>query len=192
MNGNHRNNVMLSYVRLFCYEQLEVMDERFEQNGLVARTCPRSYSTGQCCPTYAVVEMRNLPPALADRAILPLAQNGLRIQTFYGTTYNAVRLQLWVSICVYVAMATARKQLGITANLTTFVQVLSLHALSKTPEAELFADINSSRMEIDIHNQLSFSNFNWNSIGLGPLPCSQPITLFVRPAYLALAPFCRI
>lgn len=87
-------------------------------------------------------------------------KHGLRIQTFYGTSDNAVRLQLWASICVYLAMATTRKQLGITANLTTFVQVLSLHALSKTPVAELFADIDTSRIEFDIHNQLSFSNFN--------------------------------
>jgi hypothetical protein len=31
------------------------------------------------------------------------------------------------------AMAAARKQLGITTNLTTFVQVFSLHVLSKAP-----------------------------------------------------------
>jgi hypothetical protein len=30
-------------------------------------------------------------------------------------------------------MAITRKQLGITTNLTTFVQVLSLHAISKIP-----------------------------------------------------------
>ncbi len=86
-------------------------------------------------------------------------KHGLRIQTFYGTSENAVRLQLWASICVYLAMATARKQLGITTNLTTFVQVLSLHALSKTPVAELFAESDTSKAELDIHNQLSFSDF---------------------------------
>jgi hypothetical protein len=57
-------------------------------------------------------------------------------------------------------MATARKQLGITTNLTTFVQVLSLHALSKTPVAELFADNDTSKVELDIHNQLSFNDFS--------------------------------
>ena len=86
-------------------------------------------------------------------------KHGLRIQTFYGTSDNAVRLQLWASICVYLAMATARKQLGITTNLTTFVQVLSLHALSKTPVAELFAENDTSGPEFATHNQLSFSDF---------------------------------
>lgn len=87
-------------------------------------------------------------------------KHGLRIQTFYGTSDNAVRLQLWASICVYLAMATARKQLGISTNLTTFVQVLSLHALSKTPAAELFAVNDTSQSDIDIPNQLSFNDFN--------------------------------
>lgn len=86
-------------------------------------------------------------------------KHGLRIQTFYGTSNNAVRLQLWASICVYLAMATARRQLNLTTNLTTFVQVLSLHALSKTPIAELFTGIDTSDTPSSSPNQLTFSDF---------------------------------
>ena len=86
-------------------------------------------------------------------------KHGLHIQTFYGTSDNAVRLQLWASICVYLAMATARKQLGITTNLTTFVQVLSLHALSKAPIPELFNEIDTSEAAHDLSNQLIFNDF---------------------------------
>lgn len=86
-------------------------------------------------------------------------KHGLRIQTFYGTSENAVRLQLWASICVYLAMASARRQLGLTTNLTTFVQVLSLHALSKIPIAELFADYATSQACTSSPNQLTFNNF---------------------------------
>lgn len=86
-------------------------------------------------------------------------KHGLRIQTFYGTSDNAVRLQLWASICVYLAMATARKQLGITTNLTTFVQVLSLHALSKAPIPELFKEIDTSEAGLSEANQLMFNDF---------------------------------
>ena len=67
-------------------------------------------------------------------------KHGLRIQTFYGTSDNAVRLQLWASICVYLAMATARYQLSITTNLTPFEQILSPHAPSKAPIMEVFAN----------------------------------------------------
>jgi hypothetical protein len=78
----------------------------------------------------------------------------LRIRTFYGTSANAVRLQLWAAICVYLAMAITRKQLGITTNLTTFVQVLSLHALSKVPIDELFENLNTSTDHFDYPEQL--------------------------------------
>jgi IS4 transposase len=32
-------------------------------------------------------------------------KHGLHIRIFYSTTANAVRLQLWASICTYLAMA---------------------------------------------------------------------------------------
>lgn len=85
-------------------------------------------------------------------------KHGLRIRIFYGTTANAVRLQLWASLCTYLAMAITRKQLGITTNLTTFVQVLSLHAISKIPIAELFADLNTSRPLPSQSDQLMFND----------------------------------
>jgi hypothetical protein len=85
-------------------------------------------------------------------------KHGLRIRIFYGTTANAVRLQLWASLCTYLAMAITRKQLGITINLTTFVQVLSLHAISKTPIAELFADSTTTQAPSSLPNQLVFDD----------------------------------
>jgi hypothetical protein len=60
------------------------------------------------------------------------------MQTFNGTTETLVCLQFWASVSVYLTMAITRKQLGIDTNLTTFVQVLSLHALFKVPIHELF------------------------------------------------------
>ena len=67
-------------------------------------------------------------------------KHGLRIRLFYGTSANAVRLQLWAAICAYLALAITRKQLGLTTNLTTFAQVLSLHAIAKVPVESLFTD----------------------------------------------------
>lgn len=85
-------------------------------------------------------------------------KHGLRIRTFYGTSANAVRVQLWTAICTYLAIAIARKELRIQTNMTTFVQVLSLHALSKTPVEELFVDPALTSAVTDEANQLSFSN----------------------------------
>ncbi len=37
----------------------------------------------------------------------------LRIKHFYGTSDNAVKTQIWISICVYVLVATAKKLAGV-------------------------------------------------------------------------------
>ena len=83
-------------------------------------------------------------------------KHGLRIRNFYGTSPNAVRVQLWSAICTY-AIAITRKQLGITTNLTTFVQVLSVHAFSKHPIQELFTKDDTSAGEFDTGNQLTLN-----------------------------------
>ena len=85
-------------------------------------------------------------------------KHGLRIRTFYGTSPNAVRVQLWSAICTYLAIAITRKQLGITTNLTTFVQVLSVHALSKASIPELFTKLDTSPPHPSPANQLSFKD----------------------------------
>mgnify|MGYP003349529351 FL=1 len=85
-------------------------------------------------------------------------KQSLRIRTFYGTSPNAVRVQLWSAICVYLAIAITRKELGLTTNLTTFVQVLSVHALSKVPIAELFTKLDTSRTHFDTPEQLTFND----------------------------------
>jgi hypothetical protein len=85
-------------------------------------------------------------------------KQSLRLRAFYGTSANAVRVQLWAAICTYLAIAITRKQLGITTNLTTVVQVLSLHALSKVPMQELFANVDTSRAQLNAVNQLTFND----------------------------------
>lgn len=84
-------------------------------------------------------------------------KHGLRIRTFYGTSPNAVRVQLWSAICTYLAIAITRKELAIETNLTTFVQILSLHALSKDPIGELFVKDTTSEDDLDTGNQLTFN-----------------------------------
>jgi len=83
-------------------------------------------------------------------------KHGLRIRTFYGTSANAIRVQLWSAICTYLAIAITRKQLRLTTNLTTFVQVLSVHALSRVPITELFTETTPSAIAREKSNQLTF------------------------------------
>jgi hypothetical protein len=78
----------------------------------------------------------------------------LRIKTFYGTSSNAVKTQVWIAISVYVMVAILRKQLGIERDLYTLIQILSVTMFEKVPIAEaLTASSYTSTMAL-IPNQL--------------------------------------
>ena len=55
----------------------------------------------------------------------------LRIKTFYGTSDNAVKTQIWIAVSVYVLIAIVRKRLGLEASLYTLLQVISVTVFEK-------------------------------------------------------------
>ncbi len=57
----------------------------------------------------------------------------LRIKSFYGTSENAVKSQIWIAVSVYVLIAIIKKRLGIKENLYTILQVLSITIFEKSP-----------------------------------------------------------
>ena len=50
----------------------------------------------------------------------------LRIKTFFGTTENAVKTQIWIAVSVYVLVAIVKKRLQLSASLYEILQILSL------------------------------------------------------------------
>jgi len=56
----------------------------------------------------------------------------LRIKSFYGTSENAVKTQIWTAVSVYVLVAIMKKKLDIQHSLYTILQVLSVSALDKS------------------------------------------------------------
>jgi hypothetical protein len=86
-------------------------------------------------------------------------KQNLRIRSFFGTTPNAVRVQLWSAIATYLAVAIARKELGIECSLTTVLQILSVNAFQKLALSELFTEVDTSPSSFDIPNQLILSGF---------------------------------
>jgi len=50
----------------------------------------------------------------------------LRIEVFYDTSENAVRIQVWVAISVHVLVAIVKKRLRLSASLYTILRILSL------------------------------------------------------------------
>lgn len=83
----------------------------------------------------------------------------LRIKSFYGTSPNAVRTQIWIAISVYVLVAILRKRLGIERDLYTILQVLSIMLFEKVPIAHALTRIDNIPEIVIDRNQLQLFNF---------------------------------
>jgi hypothetical protein len=57
----------------------------------------------------------------------------LRIKSFFGTAENAVKIQVWIAVSIYVLVAIIRKRLNIKASLYSILQILSLTVFETTP-----------------------------------------------------------
>lgn len=79
----------------------------------------------------------------------------LRIKAFYGTSFNAVRTQIWIAICVYLQVAILKKQLRLPQSLHTILQVLSVSVFQKVPIYQLFTESIPQSPEGPPSNQLN-------------------------------------
>ena len=64
----------------------------------------------------------------------------LKIKTFYGTTENAVKTQIWIAVSTYVLVAIIKKELNLGHSLYTILQILSLSLFEKHPLYQLLKD----------------------------------------------------
>ena len=78
----------------------------------------------------------------------------LRIKSFFGTSANAVKSQIWIAISVYLLVAILKKELGIDRTLYEILQVLSLTQFEKTPINQVFENKNYNTETTPSHNQL--------------------------------------
>ena len=63
----------------------------------------------------------------------------LRIKSFFGTSENAVKSQIWIAVSVYVIIAIIRKRLHIEESLHTILQISSLIIFEKTALKQLLS-----------------------------------------------------
>ncbi len=78
----------------------------------------------------------------------------LRIKAFYGTSFNAVCVQIWIAVCVYLIIAIIKKQLKLEQSLYTILQIFNLCLFEKTPINQLFENSNYDFREHETGNQL--------------------------------------
>jgi transposase len=82
-------------------------------------------------------------------------KQNLHIKSFYGTSDNAVRIQVWIAISVYVLVAIAKKELGLAKSLSEILQILSLTLFEKTPILQALSEEKSQDSELQFPNQLN-------------------------------------
>ena len=86
-------------------------------------------------------------------------KQNLRIKSFYGTSTNAVKTQIWIAICVYLMVACLNKMHGLNENLSRILQVLSVNVFQKDPVVQLLAKIETMNDNSSNSNQLMFNDF---------------------------------
>ena len=84
-------------------------------------------------------------------------KQNLRIKHFFGNSANAVKTQIWISICVYVLVAIVKKELRLERSPSSILQILSIIVFSKEPLAQLLAEIGCQIEERRLCNQLIFN-----------------------------------
>jgi hypothetical protein len=67
-------------------------------------------------------------------------KHNLRIKTFFGTSENAVKTQIWIAISTYVLVAIIKKRLKIELSLYTILQIFSVSVFEKIPILQALTD----------------------------------------------------
>jgi len=78
----------------------------------------------------------------------------LRIKSFFGTSDNSVKTQIWIAVTVYVLVALVKKRLGLKQDLYTLLQIFSLTLFEKTPILGLLQQSQFNLEMLDDVNQL--------------------------------------
>jgi hypothetical protein len=69
-------------------------------------------------------------------------KQNLRIKSFYGTTENAVKTQIWIAVSVYVLVAIIKKRLNLEPSLYTILQILSVTVFERSPLIQILTSSN--------------------------------------------------
>jgi hypothetical protein len=78
----------------------------------------------------------------------------LRIKSFYGTSENAVKTQIWIAISVYVLVAIIKKRLKIDLSLYTILQIFSITLFEKKPILQVLTETDYKNKITSSHMQL--------------------------------------
>jgi len=83
-----------------------------------------------------------------------LIKQNLRIKSFYGTSENAVKTQIWIAVSVYVLIAIIKKRLDLELSFYTILQIFSVTVFEQVPIIQALTDINIETQMDNTCNQL--------------------------------------
>jgi hypothetical protein len=86
-------------------------------------------------------------------------KQNLRIKSFYGTSQNAVKTQIWIAICAYLLVICAKLTHTIPESLSRILQVVSINVFQKDPLPELLTNNLRNKTEPPDFNQLMLNGF---------------------------------
>ena len=82
----------------------------------------------------------------------------LKVKTFWGHSFNAVRIQIYTALTAYTLVAIIKQKLKINYSNYEILQILSLTLLNKTQLNQLFDDAQLQESKQSDHNQMILFN----------------------------------
>lgn len=82
----------------------------------------------------------------------------LRIKSFFGTSPNAVKTQIWIALSVYLMVAIVKKKLNLPGSLHTILQILEVNLFEKKPIYQVVCDALKHETDDHVCNQLNLFN----------------------------------
>lgn len=83
----------------------------------------------------------------------------LKIKSFWGTTMNAVKIQMYCAIIAYCLIAIIGNKLKVDRSIYGILQILSISLLDKTPVREILTDYDYKDVKEQLVKQLRISGF---------------------------------
>jgi hypothetical protein len=83
----------------------------------------------------------------------------LRIKSFYGTSMNAVKSQIWIALSIYLLVVIAKKKLDIPCHLYTFLQILEVNLFEEKTILQLVTDALKQADNYENGNQLNLFDY---------------------------------
>lgn len=87
---------------------------------------------------YLRFKLLNFIKSLAGRAVFKWLKQHLKIKRFWGTTENAVRIQIYAAICAYCLVAIIQHDMQLNRSTYEVLQILSISLTDKTHLRDLF------------------------------------------------------